>query len=321
MWSPELGARGIALPGRAHELIEDEWRRGEAIAVARRPGEFIVRFNLEARRAVHLVEAEQMRRFNGHAVFSPDGKILYTSENDLVSGKGVIGVRDGVTLEKRAELPSYGIGPHGLILEPDGVLLIANGGIVAIPKPGEGQAELERMAPTLTRLRISDGALLDQWILPDRFLSIRHLARGMDGSIGVALQAAHANQASREEAPVFALLRNGAFETIDSPPEMRLQGYAGDVAQAQVGNAVHYALGCSHSGLVARWNSTGQWLGAAPLPRACALASYGESFLAVTEEGEMLRLPTSGAGPTSLPTSDAKWENHISLIHSLSASI
>ena len=34
------------------------------------------------------------RHFFGHGVFSPDGKLLYATENDFEAARGVIGVYD-----------------------------------------------------------------------------------------------------------------------------------------------------------------------------------------------------------------------------------
>ena len=52
--------------------------------------------------------AETGRAFNGHAVASADGRHLYTTEMDLESGQGLVGVREMASLRKIAEWPTQG---------------------------------------------------------------------------------------------------------------------------------------------------------------------------------------------------------------------
>jgi hypothetical protein len=156
------------LPARSHGLLLDPLDSSQAIAVARRPGEYILRFNVRSLRTTILREPEFDRVFEGHAAFSADGQTLYSSESDRDSGQGLVGVRDSVTLAKRGEFATHGIGPHALLVDDDGSLLVANGGILTLPETGRIKRNIERMDPSLVRLAAADGQLLGQWRLPTR---------------------------------------------------------------------------------------------------------------------------------------------------------
>lgn len=275
-------AARIDVPTRAHGLLVEPG--GTLLAVARRPGDWLLRWRpaagveenaAGARRVAarppqwHWVEPG--RAFNGHALIHPDGGTLYTSETDLDSGAGLIGVRDAVTLAKRAEWPSHGRDPHQIAWGPDGGLWVANGGIETLPERGRVKL-LQHMDSSLARLDATTGARLGQWRLPDRRLSLRHLAwRGE--VLGIALQAEHDSAAERNGAPVLALFDGRSLRT--APVAQPLAGYAGDIAATGAG----FALGCPRAGAVALFDEKGGWQRLVASERACALASDGRGGL------------------------------------------
>ena len=67
---------------------------GECVAFARRPGNFAIAFGLSRKRRAIAFAAPVGRHFYGHGVFAKDGRVLYTTENDIETGAGVIGVWD-----------------------------------------------------------------------------------------------------------------------------------------------------------------------------------------------------------------------------------
>ena len=75
------------------------------------------------------------------------------TENDTVSLAGKIGIYDANNAYKKiAEFDSHGIGPHELIMHPDGdTLVIANGGIKTEQASRE-ELNLDSMRPSLTYL-------------------------------------------------------------------------------------------------------------------------------------------------------------------------
>ena len=160
----------LSVPTRAHGLLAEPG--GSLLAVARRPGDWLLRFGRDGRRLrEHWIGPEA--RFNGHLLASPDGRRLYSTETDLDGGTGRIGVRDAASLELLVHWPTHGLDPHELLWDSDGTLLVANGGIPTQPETGRAKRDLERMDPSLVRLDPADGRLLGQWASSFRLAASR----------------------------------------------------------------------------------------------------------------------------------------------------
>ena len=87
------------------------------------------------------------RHFFGHGAFSPDGRLLYATENDFDNARAVVGVYDvGSGFARIGEFGTQGVGAHELLLSPDGELLVvANGGIETHPDYGRAELNLDTM--------------------------------------------------------------------------------------------------------------------------------------------------------------------------------
>ena len=116
---------------------------------ARRPGSFALAFDIHDRRAPVLFTTPANRHFYGHGVFSRDGRLLYATEHDNETRDGLIGVYNATGGYKRiGEMPTYGIGPHEVILLSDGkTLAVANGGIETHIETGREKLNLSSMQP------------------------------------------------------------------------------------------------------------------------------------------------------------------------------
>lgn len=261
-------ASALDVPTRAHGLLAEAG--GTVLAVARRPGDWLLRWKPGAAEP-QTAWIEPDRAFNGHVIASADGQRLYTTETDLETGGGLIGVRDAATLEKLAEWATQGMDPHELLLDADGSLLVANGGIPTLPETGRLKIGLERMDASLVRLDTQGGTLLGQWRLADRRLSLRHIAWGGADRrlLGIALQAEHDDAQQRASAPLLALFDGRSLRSAGAPQP--LGGYGGDIAWANGG----FAVSTPKVDGFARYGADGRWLGFTPLAEACALA--GES--------------------------------------------
>jgi hypothetical protein len=263
----ELGA--IDVPTRAHHVGVD--RAGRLLAVARRPGDWLLSVAAPGSAPLwHWIEPS--RAFNGHAITSPDGRRVLTTETDLDSGAGLIGVRDAATLAKLDEWPTAGIDPHQLLWDAGSAcgLFVANGGVATRPETGRTKHELARMDSSLARLDARDGRLSGQWRLGDPRLGLRHLAwhHAPGGrQLGIALQSEHDSAEARADAPVLALFDGQALRAAPSP--MPLAGYGGDIA----GSANGFVISCPRAGGLARFDAAGGWQGFSALPQACALAA------------------------------------------------
>lgn len=290
-------AASTDVPTRAHGLL---WERGGTLlAVARRPGDWLLRWHPK-HRSVQRVWSEPDRSFNGHVLASPDGRTLYTTQTDLDTGAGLIGVRDAISLEQRAEWPSHGLDPHELLFDAQGRLVVANGGIPTQPETGRAKRGLDRMDASLVRLDVeAKGRLLGQWRLDDPRLSLRHLARQVR-HVGIALQAEHDDEQRRAAAPVLALFDGESLRLAEPAP---LAGYGGNIAAWGGG----FAVACPRANGVALWHDDGRRAGFTALASGCALAAT-PTALWIGGEKQALALQT--APPRSLTLPALRLDNH-----------
>lgn len=290
----------VEVPTRAHGLLAEPG--GALLAVARRPGDWLLRFTREGR-ALQWQWIEPDRAFTGHLALSADGRRLFSGETDLDSGAGLIGVRDARSLEKLAEWPSHGLDVHELLPCGEGELWVANGGIRTQAETGRLKLDLPAMDSSLVCLDAGTGALRGQWRVPDARLSLRHLAWRPDGRLGIAIQAEHAQAAERLAAPILAVFDGLALHLAQGQPS--LAGYGGDIAASAEG----FAIGCPRSGGVARFDAQGRWQGLTPLPEACALAEgrHPQEGLWAGGRGQVLQLP---AGRGKRLAREIELDNH-----------
>lgn len=320
-WLGVLAARGarlaiaasLALPGRAHGL--SQVAGGSLLAVARRPGDWLLRWH-PLRGTPQWQWIEPDRAFTGHVIASADGRRLYTPETDLATGQGLVGVRDAASLAKLAEWPTHGQDPHALLLDRDGELVVANGGIATQAESGRRKLDADRMDASLVRLAARDGALRGQWRLADARLSIRHLAwgrRSLQGPalLGIALQAEHDDPQARAGAPTLALFDGTALRPADpghaADAGAPLAGYGGDIAATEDG----FAVSCPRAagGGVGLWAADGGWRGFVPLAEACALAGADGSPAPLWFGGRRAAVALATARtPLALP--DIQLDNH-----------
>lgn len=233
-WSARRLAFGYkqALPSRPHGLLAEPG--GGLLVCSARPGTWLLRCDEQGQRVgIVDVQGEGDCRLGGHVIASADGAHLYTTETDFGSGRGKIGVRDRRSLRKIAEWDTYGLDPHQLLLDGEGKLLVANGGI---PRTlSEKKYDLQRMDASLVRIDTENGRLLGKWTLKDPRLSLRHMAwsrspEDPDALLGIALQAEHDLEAERRRAPILAVYDG---KTLSIPTlENDGIGYAGDIAPA-----------------------------------------------------------------------------------------
>ena len=270
----------LEVPTRAHGLcaLPD----GSVLAVARRPGDWWLRWHPYRPPAPQWLWIEPDRAFNGHAIASPDGQRIYTTETDLETGVSLIGVRDASSLAKLAEWPTHGIDAHELIWDTtapqDGAptLIVANGGVPTAPETGRVKRQLDTMDSSLVRLHSTQGERLGQWRLSDPRLSLRHLAWNQQRDmLGIALQAEHDAAVDKNAAPVLALFDGQTLRVQSTPTEMavNLHGYGGSIAATAHG----WAVSCPRADGIATFTPQGDWLALVPLAQVCALATDGSS--------------------------------------------
>lgn len=268
----------LGVPTRAHGIVVEP--EGSVLAVARRPGDWLVRWEPSTGMARWHWSNDGERSFNGHA--RRRGALLYTTETDLDSGDGRVVVRDAQSLVMRAAWPSGGADPHDLRFGADGTLWVANGGIQTRPETGRAKLALDRMDSSLVRLDPHRGHIQGQWRLDDPRLSLRHLAWHGD-RLAVALQAEHDDASVRAAAPVLALFDGSKLRVADVAEP--LAGYAGDVVAAPEG----FVVSVPRAGAAVVFDRSGAWLQRQQLAQACPLAVLGHAVF-VGGEGGVLSL-------------------------------
>ncbi len=226
----------VPLPGRAHDVLAEP--EGGLLVVAYRFGDWLLRCDSRGKVTQRIsMKDEGDRRCAGHAVYAPDRSVLYTTETDIRTGRGWIGVRDPRSLKKIGEWETHGQDPHEVEVDHDGSLLVANGGVPRRPED-DSKLSLDNMDSSLVRLDGHDGRVLGQWRLKDSRLSLRHMAwnrpAGEAGALlGLALQAEHPSAASRRAAPVLAVFDGKALTLPTSIGDGA--GYCGNIAPAHRG--------------------------------------------------------------------------------------
>ena len=180
-----------ALPARSHGMAFSPVT-GRLVAFARRPGTFAMVTDPLGKAEPVVISAPEGRHFYGHGAFSPNGRLLYASENDFDGNRGTIGIYDAADNFRRiGEFEAHGIGTHDMSVSDDGsMLVIANGGIETHPDFGRTKLNLDRMEPSLVLLDARDGRLIQKHTLPPSLsqLSTRHIALADGGRIWFACQ-------------------------------------------------------------------------------------------------------------------------------------
>ncbi len=298
-YGEELTLRAaLDLPTRAHALLQEPG--GTLLALARRPGDWLVRWDQDGH-ARQWRWIEPRRAFTGHVIRA--GQRLYTCETDLDSGAGLLGVRDAASLEKLDEWPSHGIDPHQLVWDQAGHILVANGGVPTQAETGRLKRGLAHMDSSLVRLDGNTGALLGQWRLADRRLSLRHLAWQGD-QLGIALQAEHDDPASKAAAPVLAIFDGDQLRPAAAVPQ--LAGYGGDVAAVAGG----YAVSCPRAQGIALFTATGAAQGFVPLAEACPLAATRDGLRAGGRNQALTLSPRDSLPRLATAFPDLRLDNH-----------
>lgn len=184
------------MPERVHDIVVQPLSEGingivprDVVVMGRRPSEGFWVLDTATGQVKFAIKSATNRHFYGHACYGLDGKLLYVTENDTVSLAGKIGIYDvSQGYKKVAEFDSYGIGPHELIMHPDGeTLIIANGGIKTEQASRE-ELNLDTMRPSLVYLNRHDGSLLEQVVPEHNQMSVRHLAMHNDGTVMIGIQ-------------------------------------------------------------------------------------------------------------------------------------
>lgn len=305
------------LPSRGHGLSLNPVQQ-HLVASARRPGTYLMVVDATNGKVLHDLESGAERHFYGHSLFSNDGRWLYTSENNIQTGYGVIGVRDVQDDYKQVkEFSSHGIGPHEINMLSDGrTLVVANGGILTRPETGRTKLNLETMSPSLTYLDAHSGDFLEEHKLSQDMHknSIRHFAVNANDQVCFAMQY---QGSAKGLPPLIGMHRKGEKIQLFNAPDTiqkRMANYCGSVCPDTSGQ--WFAVSSPKGNLVTFWSARdGKYVGNAEVADGCGIAAGNEhgEFLLSSGQGGVYQYVINEKKPLKLlRTHDARWDNHIS---------
>ncbi len=308
------------LPERAHHT-EAHPQRPWLACVARRPGTFIDIIDYREQRLVKRITADSGRHFFGHGIFSEDGRYLICTENNLADGQGRVVFRD---IEQNfriiADYPSHGIGPHELKQQPgSNTLIIANGGILTHPDQGRKKLNLDTMQPSLVRMNMADGRLLEQQFMPAELhqLSIRHIDTNRAGETVIALQY---QGGAEDNPPLVAVHRPGSSLKLlaaPAPVDIAMKRYCGSARFDRTGR--YAAVSAPRGDLITFWDlQQDQFHSTLRSRDGCGLAATGQDaeFLISAGTGRCMSYSLAN-GRKTRQSSEIKpaWDNHMAFLN------
>jgi hypothetical protein len=292
----------LALPARAHGMAFSTVT-GRTVAFARRPGTYAMIFDPWTRSEPIVITSSENRHFYGHGVFSPDGRLLYASQNDFENNRGVIGIYDARNLFAQiGEYDTFGVGPHDMTVSDDGrLLIVANGGIETNPDFGRTKLNLDSMKPSLTLIDAATGALIEKHALPPQYaqVSTRHVDLDDNGRIWFACQyEGHRNDLP----PLVGYFAKGEELTLVSLPDdttRALGNYVGAIAVNRRENLVGVTSPVNGAAVTLDAR-TGALVKVQMIPDAAGIAPSPKGFATSSYQGDLLG-----------HHSDVAWDQHI----------
>lgn len=309
--------QSASLPSRGHDSVFRP-HSDELITFARRPGTYLQVLPLSGENPLLQVEAVEGRHFYGHGCFDVAGRLLFSTENEFDQGHGVIGVYDAsANYQRVGEFDSYGVGPHEIVLHPDGVtLIVANGGIETHPDYGREKLNLADMRSTVAFIDSRDGRLIKRIEMPDAYqkLSLRHLAVNASGLCFFGAQ----YQGAVEDMPpllgTVSMQEGICLMPTDGRLHASLKSYIASICA--VPGTDLFVASASRGGVVllvdARQRKVLQVLegtdgsGVAASEEALFYSAGDGAFRTYTREGQALQSDISVSHPL------LRWDNHLS---------
>ena len=324
VFEPETGKEisSVVLPERGHGIAvrpTASETATEYVTFARQPGNFAVVVSDNAEGGPLWFTSRPDRHFHGHGVFSADGHLLFTAENDFDAGAaGRIGVRDATSGYRQiGEFPSGGVDPHDMALLPDNrTLVVANGGIKTHPSTPRLELNLPTMQPSLAYIDSKNGDILERHDVPPELhqLSLRHLCVGAGGTVVFGCQFKGARW---DLHAIIGRHRRGRdLEFLEMPHEIKhgMRNYAASVAADRRGETA--VITAPRGGIaVAIDIATGRYLSHHAMEDVFGVAPQAnkDGFLISSGLGALaaMRGDDQAGSETFKQSSAAAWDNHL----------
>lgn len=303
---------------RAHDVIAHPSTQRCAI-IGRKPGpKSLIADLLTGKIYLDLMPLPNCT-FDGHALFSKDGRYLFTTQSEGKAQRGLIVIYDLVSGESITSLSSYGTEPHELLWSLDGTsIIVGNGGIINRYAP-------DAIDSSLVWLDAKNGACLYKIKLEEVLdtLSLRHLVLLSDGCVVCGAQ--DQDPATDLRPLVLIAGRSGQVSYLDMPLDIhrRMAGYVGSVAVDTTRTFI-----CATSprgGLAVFWSVVDKnYVGCLDLPDTCGVAggSAAGEFLLTSGHGKRWSILIDAnknilIKSQPMRADNFQWDNHLSRLPSL----
>ncbi|NUO15155.1 MAG: DUF1513 domain-containing protein [Planctomycetaceae bacterium] len=167
--APRLAAKLTPLTFLAHGVSPNPVKPQRAVLFEKQ-GKGCCEVDLKAGKVLTTIPTVDGRKFYGHGAYSLDGKLLYGTETEMDTYRGVIVVRDGETFKELGKFPTFGEAPHDCHMIDEGKTLVITNGGAALGSSGE------TAAPSVTFVDIKTEKLIERVTFPNDKLNAGHLA-------------------------------------------------------------------------------------------------------------------------------------------------
>jgi hypothetical protein len=297
----------IPIPDRGHAATVHP-DRPYAVAFARRPGRFALVINCATGQVLQKIDAPSDRHFYGHGTFAQYGSMLCTTENDIETGNGIVGLWSVENGYKRiGEISSGGIGPHDIkVLKNQNTLVIANGGIRTRPETGRQKLNLDTMRSNLHFVDLS-GNVTDHIELPQEYRqnSIRHLALSDEDKVAFAMQWQGDQSDIVPLHGVWAHNKGATLSSVSLPEQPQLKNYVASIAFSK-GNV---GLTSSVGGRIHIYDKHQKLTRSISRPDVSGITGTTDGFICTDGSGGIIGL--NAELHRVLIHADLSWDNHL----------
>ncbi len=304
----------VSIPFRGHDVLLHPLKLNTLLVIGRRPAIQFCEVNIIEQAVSQTVSSDSGLHFYGHACFSHDGKIIFTTENDYEQARGLIVIRKSDDYKVLSSFDSNGIGPHDIKLLSDSkTLVIANGGIETHPDLLRKKLNINSMKPNLSYFDSTNGDLLEQYTLDNHLSSIRHLAVSKNDTVVAALQYQGKHS---QPVPLVATHKPGQsklkYSYVDQKNLKRMNYYTASASFNRDGSI--YAVTCPKGNLVTFWETQSNSLVSSidlHKPYGVIFDEQLDAFIISTSKGELHSFNPVNHQMSHLQNSNMSWDNHM----------
>lgn len=308
----------IETPNRLHEACYIKEER-MAVFMSRRPERWMYIVDTLTGKLLPTASSPSAHHVYGHSTYNSALGLLYITENEIETGKGIVGIYQAKPPFKRlGQFDSGGIGPHQIIqLNQKNMLVVANGGILTHPGKKRRKLNLPSMRPNLTYIDLTSGEIHSQVEPPHHQLSIRHIAVTQDDVVIVSAQD------QSKENPTTPLIWEHRINQPLTPMTTGIKNWADMnqyIASVCVSeNGQHILSTSPKGGIASLWNTRNQSNIKHFKIRDVAGAAWDQSkkaFVLSNGLGELWAIdPTRDQTPQLLAKKEnIRWDNHLTVI-------